>query len=239
MADAWIIDACRTPRGIGKPGKGALRGMHPQHLGATVLKALAAAQRPEHRRGRRHHLGHQFAARRAERRSGSHGGTRCGLRRALQRRHAGSLLRLRHHRGQSGGHAHHVRHGRSGDRRRHRDDVDLRTARQRAGPVHGQRQPAPARSAPATASGRVRRCHRHAGRHRRAKRWMQLALAQPATRGECDQRTATSIKSLVPVYRDDGTLALDQEEFPRPQTTLEGAVAIEAGVRRAGRLSAG
>jgi acetyl-CoA C-acetyltransferase len=41
MADAWIIDACRTPRGIGKAGKGALSGIHPQQLGATVLRALA------------------------------------------------------------------------------------------------------------------------------------------------------------------------------------------------------
>ena len=40
MADAFIIDACRTPRGIGKPGKGALAHLHPQHLGATVLAAL-------------------------------------------------------------------------------------------------------------------------------------------------------------------------------------------------------
>jgi len=41
MADALIIDACRTPRGIGKQGKGALSHLHPQHLGSTVLKALA------------------------------------------------------------------------------------------------------------------------------------------------------------------------------------------------------
>ena len=40
MAEAYIIDAVRTPRGIGKPGKGALSKMHPQHLAATVLKAL-------------------------------------------------------------------------------------------------------------------------------------------------------------------------------------------------------
>ena len=40
MADALIIDACRTPRGIGKQGKGALSHLHPQHLGSTVLKAL-------------------------------------------------------------------------------------------------------------------------------------------------------------------------------------------------------
>ena len=42
MPDAWIIDACRTPRGIGKVGKGALAHMHPQQLGATVLEAIAA-----------------------------------------------------------------------------------------------------------------------------------------------------------------------------------------------------
>ena len=41
MAEAYIIDACRTPRGIGKVGKGALAHLHPQHLAATVLKAIA------------------------------------------------------------------------------------------------------------------------------------------------------------------------------------------------------
>ena len=39
--DAFIIDACRTPRGIGKAGKGALSGLHPQQLAAVVLKAIA------------------------------------------------------------------------------------------------------------------------------------------------------------------------------------------------------
>jgi acetyl-CoA C-acetyltransferase len=40
MPDAYIIDAVRTPRGIGKQGKGALAHLHPQHLGRTVLAAL-------------------------------------------------------------------------------------------------------------------------------------------------------------------------------------------------------
>ncbi|MFC0304791.1 acetyl-CoA C-acyltransferase [Sphingomonas sp. C8-2] len=40
MPEAYIIDAVRTPRGIGKTGKGALAHMHPQHLAASVLKAL-------------------------------------------------------------------------------------------------------------------------------------------------------------------------------------------------------
>ena len=41
MPEAYIIDAVRTPRGVGKPGKGALSHMHPQHLAAAVLKAIA------------------------------------------------------------------------------------------------------------------------------------------------------------------------------------------------------
>lgn len=40
MADAYIIDAVRTPRGIGKVGKGSLAHLHPQDLSATVLKAI-------------------------------------------------------------------------------------------------------------------------------------------------------------------------------------------------------
>ncbi|MGO9932588.1 MAG: acetyl-CoA C-acetyltransferase [Steroidobacteraceae bacterium] len=40
MSEAYIVDAVRTPRGIGKVGKGALADSHPQHLAATVLKAL-------------------------------------------------------------------------------------------------------------------------------------------------------------------------------------------------------
>lgn len=41
MSEAWIIDVARTPRGIGKQGKGALWEIHPQRLMSTVLKALA------------------------------------------------------------------------------------------------------------------------------------------------------------------------------------------------------
>lgn len=40
MSTAYIVDACRTPRGIGKQGKGALAHLHPQDLGATVLRAI-------------------------------------------------------------------------------------------------------------------------------------------------------------------------------------------------------
>ena len=40
MSEAFIIDAVRTPRGLGKMGKGALSQMHPEHLAATVLAAI-------------------------------------------------------------------------------------------------------------------------------------------------------------------------------------------------------
>ena len=35
-------------------------------------------------------------------------------------------------------------------------------------------------------------------------------------------------KSLVTVYNDDGTVALDHEEFPRPETTAEGLAGLKA-----------
>jgi acetyl-CoA C-acetyltransferase len=41
MADAWIIDAVRTPRGRGKKDTGALSHVHPQELFAQALQALA------------------------------------------------------------------------------------------------------------------------------------------------------------------------------------------------------
>ena len=40
MTDAYIIDTVRTPRSIGKMGKGALSTMHPEHLSASVLAAI-------------------------------------------------------------------------------------------------------------------------------------------------------------------------------------------------------
>ena len=40
MTEAWIIDACRTPRSMARNGKGSLCDIHPQQLGATVLRAL-------------------------------------------------------------------------------------------------------------------------------------------------------------------------------------------------------
>ena len=38
--EAWIIDAVRSPRGGGKPGKGSLSHLHPQRVLAQVLEGL-------------------------------------------------------------------------------------------------------------------------------------------------------------------------------------------------------
>jgi acetyl-CoA C-acetyltransferase len=61
-----------------------------------------------------------------------------------------------------------------------------------------------------------------------------IATTEGFTRTQCDElgvdsqnRAAVAIKdgrfdnALIPIYHDDGTLALDHEEFPRPGTTLE------------------
>jgi len=40
MREAWIIDGLRSPRGGGKPGIGKLTGIHPQRILAQVLNAL-------------------------------------------------------------------------------------------------------------------------------------------------------------------------------------------------------
>ena len=40
MTEAYIIDAARTPRGIGKLGKGSLSEFHPGRLLATVLEEI-------------------------------------------------------------------------------------------------------------------------------------------------------------------------------------------------------
>ena len=48
MGEALIIDTCRTPRGIGKAGKGALSHLHPQHLGLHRTARLSGPYRHRH-----------------------------------------------------------------------------------------------------------------------------------------------------------------------------------------------
>ena len=118
-------------------------------------------------------------------------------------------------------------HGRPGGRRRQRDDVHAQPPRpRRRSAGDGHRQPAPARPAPADQPGRLRRRHRHHGRHHprgRSTTWPWPASSAPP-HAIADGHFN---KSLVTVYREDGSVALDHEEFPRPQTTLEGLAALK------------
>ncbi|MGH0031621.1 MAG: acetyl-CoA C-acetyltransferase [Myxococcota bacterium] len=74
-----------------------------------------------------------------------------------------------------------------------------------------------------------------------------IATVEGFSREECDRlgidsqnRCAAAIKdgrfddALVPIYKDDGSLALDHEEFPRPGTTLEDLSGLNASFEKMG-----
>ena len=171
MPDALIIDACRTPRGIGKQGKGALAHLHPQHLGRTVLEALVerngfdTADVDDVVWGTSSQVCEQSGD------LGRMAALDAGLRRASQRHDARPLLRVGHHGEQHRGQRDHGRHGGPRHRRWHRDDV----AAQEGAPADGCGQRAPAGDPPAVPPGGLRRRDRHDGGHlprdaRRARR---------------------------------------------------------------------
>ena len=220
MADAFIIDACRTPRGIGKQGKGALSHLHPQHLGSTVLRRPPGAQRDRLGRSRRRRLGHEFPGLRAVGRHRPHVRARRGLRRQGQRGHAGSILRLGHHQRRTSRRRTAIMAG--------MEDLviaggtEMMSLPKKGMMPMGAGQQAPAGAAPAAPPGRVRGRHRHAGRDptRSARRARPRSRSGgPATghRGGALRQAASS-----PSHNLDGSeLALDHEEFPRPGTTAE------------------
>ena len=227
MTEAWIIDACRTPRGIGKYGKGALSEIHPQQLGATVLKAIAerngvnTAEVDDVIWGTSAQVGTQggdlgrmsaLDAGYDIRSSGMTLDRFCGSGITSVNLAAATIM---------SGMADLVVAGgcemMSMPRRRSAEDgppvMDSGNLRLRA--KHPQSNQGVCADAIATLEGITREAVD------------QLALVS-------QQRAAAAIagghfdKSLVPVYREDGSLALDHEEFPRPQTTLEGLSALKA-----------
>ena len=226
MTAAFIIDACRTPRGIGKFGKGALSGIHPQHLGSTVLKALAqrtginTAEVDDVIWGTSAQIGQQggdlgrMAALDAGYDVRSSGVTLdrfCGSGLTAVNLAAASIMSGMEDLVVAGGtemmSMPNRRGSESGPMMLDQGNLHLRA-------LH----PQPAQGICADA----------------------IATLEGITRGDVDalalmsqQRAANAMekgyfkKSLVPVYRQDGTLALDHEEFPRPQTTLEGLAALK------------
>ncbi|HLJ52173.1 MAG TPA: acetyl-CoA C-acetyltransferase [Rhizomicrobium sp.] len=226
MTDALIIDACRTPRGIGKYPKGALSQIHPQRLGSTVLRALA----------KRNDLNTSEVDDVIWGTSSQRGPQSCDLGRmsALDAgydvtssgvtldRFCGSGITTVNMAAQSimAGMADLVVAGgtemMSMPNRRDASDgpplFDTGNLHLRA--LHPQTNQGVCADAIATMEGISREAVD------------QLAL-------ESQKRAAAAIagghfnKSLVAVHRDDGTVALDHEEFPRPNTTLEGLAQLK------------
>jgi acetyl-CoA C-acetyltransferase len=230
MPEALIIDACRTPRGIGKVGKGALADQHPQHLAATVLKALAE----------RNHLKTEevddiiWGTASQNGKQGNDLGRMAALDAGYDVRASGVTLN---------------RFCGSGI-----TTVNLGAAQIMAGmedlviaggtemmsytaTLAAQRSP---EDGPALMDAGNLRLRAHHPQSHQGVCADAIATLEGIPREALDelayvsqQRAAVAIdegrfnRSLVPHYREDGSLALDREEFPRPQTTREGLAALQ------------
>ncbi len=224
MPEALIIDTCRTPRGIGKQGKGALADMHPQHLGAAVLKALAertginTAEVDDIIWGTSTQMGTQggdlgrMAALDAgydQRSSGVTLDRYCGSGITAVNLAAASIMSGMEDLVVAGGTEMMSMTSTLRDGPRFMDSGNLRLRAR-----HPQSHQGVCADAIATLEG-ISRVDLDA-----------LAL-------ESQRRAAVAIaegrfnKSLVPVYKADGSLALSREEFPRPQTTAEGLAGLK------------
>ncbi len=183
MSEAWIIDAVRTPRGVGKIGKGALAEIHPQQVGSTVLRALAernkidTAQVDDVIWGTSSQVGLQ----------GRDLGRMSALDAGYDVRSSGVTLDRFCGSGHLDGELrrldHHVRHVRPGRGRRVRADERQGPPAADAGRLAcvRQRQHAAARQPPADPAGHLRRHHRDDGRHHPRRR-RQAGRREPAPR---------------------------------------------------------
>ena len=221
MTDALIIDACRTPRGIGKHPKGALSQIHPQRLGSTVLRALAERNdlntadvddviwgTSSQRGPQSCDLGRMSAldAGYDVRSSGVTLDRFCGSGITTVNLAAQSIMAGMADLVVAGG----TEMMSMPNRRDASDGPPLfDTGNLHLRELHPQTNQGVCADAIATLEGISREAVD------------QLAL-------ESQKRAAAAIagghfkKSLVTVHRDDGSVALDHEEFPRPNTTLEG-----------------
>lgn len=226
MNEAWIIDACRTPRGIGKKGKGSLADQHPQHLGATVLKAIAERNDlntaevgdiifgTSSQRGRQSGDLARMAALEAGYDIRSSGVTLdrfCGSGITSVNLAAMNIMSGSEDLVIGGGAEMMSTFGEEGAPISPFMDNGNLALRE----LHPQPHQGVCADAIATMEGIERE-------------------ALDALAFLTQQRAANAIanghfdRSLVPVYSVDGTLALDKEEFPRPQTTLEGLAGLQA-----------
>ncbi len=226
MPDALIIDACRTPRGIGKAGKGALSDMHPQHVGASVLRAIAArtgidtAQVDDiiwgtsaQRGGQGGDIGRMSALDAGyDVKSGGVTLDRfCGSGITVVNLAAASIMSGMEDLIVAGGTEMMSMPGRRGA-----DDgplmMDSGNLRLRA--LHPQSHQGVCADAIATLEG-ISRAD------------LDAAALQSQQRAAYAINNGYFSKSLIPVYKEDGSLALDHEEFPRPQTTSQGLAELK------------
>src|SRR5690349_19238453 len=218
MADALIIDACRTPRGVGKAGKGALSGIHPQQLGATVLKALAertgiktadvddivwgcsaqvATQSGDLGRMSALDAGYEIRA------SAVTLDRFCGSGITSVNMAANSIMAGSEDLVIAGGCEMMSMEGRRGGGPMMMDNGNLRLRAK-----HPQSHQGVCGDAIATLEGISRQD-------------VDALGLESQKRADAAIKGGHFKKSLVPVYREDGSLALDREEYPRPGTTME------------------
>jgi acetyl-CoA C-acetyltransferase len=226
MPEAWIIDACRTPRGIGKYDKGALSKIHPQQLAATVLKALA--ERTGIDTADVDDIVWGTAAQVAS--QGGDLGRMAALDAGYSVKSSGVTL---------------DRFCGSGI-----TTVNIAAASIMAGfedlVIAGgtEMMSMPGRRSadgrpPMMDSGNLRLRARHPQSHQGVcadaiatlenipREALDDLSHESQKRADRAIRNGYFAKSLVPVHHEDGALALDREEYPRPQTTREGLAALK------------
>ncbi len=226
MPDAFIVDACRTPRGIGKVGRGSLAHLHPSYLGSTVLRALAernnlkTAEVDDIIWGTSSQVGKQggdlgrmaaLNAGYAERSSGVTLDRFCGSGITTVNLAAAQVMSGMEDLVIAGGTEMMSYHAQIADPTQppmlDSGNLDLRD-------MHPQSQQGVCADAIATLEGI----------DREAVDNLALVSQARAARAIAEGRFN---KSLITVKNPDGTVALDHEEFPRPETTKEGLAGLK------------
>lgn len=231
MGEALIVDAVRTPRGIGKVGKGALADMHPQHLAATVLKALAE-------RNKLDTADVDDIIWSTSTQKGAQGGD-LGRMAALDAGYdikASGVTLDRF----CGGGITSVNFAAAQIMSGMEDLVIAGGVEMMSLTAQIAKDEAAAGLPPMMMGSGNRRLQLAHPQSHQGVCGDAIATMEGISRTDLDalalesqKRAARAVRegrfdhSLVPVYREDGTLALDREEFPRPDTTAEGLAALE------------
>ena len=231
MGDAYIIDAVRTPRGIGKVGKGALADLHPQHLAATVLKALA--ERNNLKTAEVDDIIWSTSSQKGK--QGGDMGRMAALDAGYDIKASGTTLDRF-----CGGGITTVNFGAASIMSGMEDLViSGGTEMMSLTAQMAQEEMAAGLRPLGMGSGNKHLQKIHPQSHQGVC-GDAIASMEGISRADLDalglesqKRAAAAIqggrfaKSVVPVYREDGSVALDREEFPRPDTTAEGLAGLK------------